>query len=233
MRCRTPSADMSKCSEASLMVIRRMVTPYPPRMAAVWRSYGCMIAALGRTGPCEAGESCRLWVVRNPSGRAHGVQRLSASVVEEGFQEMIARIRRDVDSWVILVAVFVLVLAASPVPGAFRGVAGILAGALVTVAVGQYYYRRAERDLREAPGALRRESAEARHYTDALISYLEAAGVIEVRRASQGRPLRIVPLRGRAVGSSGASASFAVGGEGPPPDEEDKPNYKPSPGDEY
>lgn len=97
---------------------------------------------------------------------------------------MIARILKDVDRRVIFGAVLFLLAAVLPL-GAFRGFAGILAGALVTVAVGQYYHRRAARELRREADSLRRESEEARHYTDALISYLEDAGVIEVIRDSQ------------------------------------------------
>lgn len=146
---------------------------------------------------------------------------------------MMRRVLREIDSRVIVGAFLLLVAAILPI-GAFRGFAGILAGALVTVAVGQYYHRRASRELRSEAEALRRESEEARHYTDALITHLESAGVIEVvRRSPSGRPgkrwVRVVESR---VGPIGTSASYTLGGGDSPSDKEAKPGSKSVPTDE-
>lgn len=166
---------------------------------------------------------------------------------------MIARIRRHVDEGAVIAgrhvdgavmagayltagACIFSVLAAIPILGAFRGGAGILAGALVTVAVGQYFHRRASRDLRKEADALRRESEKNRYYTDALISNLEAGGVIEVRRDSQGHPIKIQLLKSR---DPQHRAAIEIGGGGtlgeqedPPSGKEDKPSSESAPADE-
>jgi hypothetical protein len=75
-------------------------------------------------------------------------------------------------------------------------VVGIVLGGLIAY----YFFRQASKELRGEADALRRETEDARHYVNALISYLEAAGQIEVVRDEGGGPIqtRIVSLIGLA-----------------------------------
>jgi hypothetical protein len=75
-------------------------------------------------------------------------------------------------------------------------VVGIVLGGLIAY----YFFRQVSNELRAEADALRRETEDARHYVNALISYLEAAGQIEVVRDEGGRPIqtKIVALRGLA-----------------------------------
>jgi hypothetical protein len=75
-------------------------------------------------------------------------------------------------------------------------VAGIALGGLIAY----YFSRQASKELQAETDALRRETEDARHFVNALISYLEAAGQIEVVRDEAGRPIqtKIVRLKGVA-----------------------------------
>jgi hypothetical protein len=56
---------------------------------------------------------------------------------------------------------------------------------------------------------MRREIEDARHYVNTLISYLESAGQITVRRDETGRPIEVQILRGGGIASSQAMSSAA------------------------
>jgi hypothetical protein len=74
-------------------------------------------------------------------------------------------------------------------------VVGVVLGGLIAY----YYSSQASKELRREANALRRETEEARHYINALISYLEAAGQISVRRDADGRPIQVQILRGGGI----------------------------------
>jgi hypothetical protein len=87
----------------------------------------------------------------------------------------------------------------------------IIIGGLITGLVSRYYYHRASRDmvqeaerLRRETKTVRQETEDVRHYINALISYLEAANVITVRRDEHGRPIevKIIKLEG-TISSTG------------------------------
>jgi hypothetical protein len=84
-------------------------------------------------------------------------------------------------------------------------IAGIVFGGLIAL----YFSRRASEELRREADTLRRETEDARHYVNALISYLEAAGQITVRRDEEGRPLEVRILRASGT-ASGRASSHAV-----------------------
>jgi hypothetical protein len=84
-------------------------------------------------------------------------------------------------------------------------IAGIVFGGLIAL----YFSRRAAEELRREADTLRRETEDARHYVNALISYLEAAGQITVRRDEEGRPLEVRILRTSGT-ASGRASSHAV-----------------------
>jgi hypothetical protein len=65
---------------------------------------------------------------------------------------------------------------------------------------------------------MRRETGDARHYVNALISYLEAAGQIEVVRDEDGRPIqtKIIRLSGTMSGEMGMFGTLTVGRDEPP-----------------
>jgi hypothetical protein len=79
---------------------------------------------------------------------------------------------------------------------------GVVIGGVISL----YFSRRASRELRREADALRREAQEARHYVNSLISYLEAAGQITVRRDELGRPIQVQILRGGGIASPRASS---------------------------
>jgi hypothetical protein len=76
----------------------------------------------------------------------------------------------------------------------------VLVGIVVGGLVAYYFFRQASKELQAEAETLRRETEDARHYVNALISYLEAAGQIEVVRDEDGRPIqtRIIRLEGIA-----------------------------------
>jgi hypothetical protein len=94
-------------------------------------------------------------------------------------------------------------------------VAGIVFGGIVSALISYIFSQRASKELRTEADDLRRETEDVRHYVDALISYLEAAGAIEVRRDDAGRPIetRIIRLSAGVTGVSGMSANLSVGEE--------------------
>jgi hypothetical protein len=65
-------------------------------------------------------------------------------------------------------------------------VAGVMLGGLIAY----YFFRRASSEVQAEADALRRETENARHYFNGLISYLENAGQIEVVRDEDGRPIQ-------------------------------------------
>jgi|SRR5215216_675799 len=100
-------------------------------------------------------------------------------------------------------------------------VASIVFGGIVSAVISYYFARRASRELRREADGLRRETEDVRHYVNALISYLEAAGSIEVRRDEAGRPIdvRIIYLSGTISGGGSMSGNLTVG-EGDQPEGE-------------
>jgi hypothetical protein len=74
---------------------------------------------------------------------------------------------------------------------------GIVVGGLVAY----YFFRRASKELQAEAETLRRETEDARHYVNALISYLEAAGQIEVVRDEDGRPIQTRIIRLESIAS--------------------------------
>jgi hypothetical protein len=85
-------------------------------------------------------------------------------------------------------------------------VAGVVLGGLIAY----YYSGHASKELRREADALRRETEDARHYVNALISYLEAAGQISVRRDADSRPIQVQILRGGGDIASPRASSQAV-----------------------
>jgi hypothetical protein len=94
---------------------------------------------------------------------------------------------------------------------------GILVGGLITFVVSRHYYQRASQDLQTEAEDLRQETREARHYVNALITYLESAGLINVTRDQDGKPREIhfiYPAGGRPTGGAGKPGSRSA--EDPP-----------------
>jgi YD repeat-containing protein len=91
-------------------------------------------------------------------------------------------------------------------------VAGIVFGGIVSAVISYVFAQRASRELREEADALRHETEDVWHYVNALISYLEAAGEIEVRRDDAGRPIETHIIRASAaiIGTSGMIATPTV-----------------------
>ncbi len=83
-------------------------------------------------------------------------------------------------------------------------VAGIALGGLIAY----YFSRQASRELQAE--ALRRETEDARHYVNALISYLEAAGQIEVVRDEAGRPIQTKIVRLKGIASEEEAGQLTV-----------------------
>jgi len=90
-------------------------------------------------------------------------------------------------------------------------VAGIVFGGIVSAAISYVFAQRASKELRVEADALRRETEDVRHYINALITYLEAAGIIEVVRDDAGRPIETRIIRAsasmRGTGSMSATAT--------------------------
>jgi hypothetical protein len=100
---------------------------------------------------------------------------------------------------------------------------GIVIGGAITAWVAQHYYQRASEDLRAEAEKLRRETEDVKHYTDALITYLEAAGAIHpVPRDDAGNPIRteIVPMGVASLEARGESAEVTVDEDKPPEGEQ-------------
>jgi hypothetical protein len=91
-------------------------------------------------------------------------------------------------------------------------VAGIVFGGIVSAVLSYVFAQRASRELRKEADALRHETEDVRHYVNALISYLEAAREIEVRRDDAGRPIETHIIRASAaiIGTSGMIATPTV-----------------------
>jgi hypothetical protein len=133
--------------------------------------------------------------------------------------------------------VLVIILAATVSYDVLLALVGIIIGGAITFAASRYYYQRASDDLRkeaeqlrrkteDAAGRLARETKVVRHYINALITYLEAAGVISVVRNEEGVPIEttIISLSGASLGVSGLAATIKV--DDPPEGEggEDAPD---------
>jgi hypothetical protein len=86
---------------------------------------------------------------------------------------------------------------------------GIVVGGLIAY----YFSRQASKELRAEAETMRRETEDARHYVNTLISYLEAAGQIEVVRDEDGRPIqtKIIRLSGTMGGEMGVFGTLTVG----------------------
>jgi hypothetical protein len=89
---------------------------------------------------------------------------------------------------------------------------GIVVGGLVAY----YFSRQASKELQAEAETLRRETEDARHYVNALISYLEAAGQIEVVRGEDGRPIQTRIIRPGGIASEEEVWSPTVTQEEPP-----------------
>jgi hypothetical protein len=91
-------------------------------------------------------------------------------------------------------------------------VAGIVVGGIISAVISYIFAQQASKELREEADGLRRETEDVRHYINALITYLEAAGEISVVRNEAGRPIetQIIRLSAGAVGVSGLSATVTV-----------------------
>jgi hypothetical protein len=106
-------------------------------------------------------------------------------------------------------------------------VASIALGGLISAVISWIFARRASKELRAEAAALRRETEDVRHYINALITYLEAAGVISVVRDENGRPIEttIIGLSPAELGARGLPATIKVDdppeGEGPAHHDED------------
>jgi gas vesicle protein len=91
-------------------------------------------------------------------------------------------------------------------------VLGIVFGGLISAAISYIFARKASKELRAEAYALRRETEDVRHYINALITYLEAAGATSVVRDEEGRPIetRISHLSEAVLGVSGLPATIKV-----------------------
>jgi hypothetical protein len=107
-------------------------------------------------------------------------------------------------------------------------VAGIVFGGIISAAISYYFARKSTQELRAVADGLRRETEDVRHYINALITYLEAAGAISVVRDESERPIetRITRMSVATLGASGLPATVKVddppegeGGEAAPKDE--------------
>lgn len=109
-------------------------------------------------------------------------------------------------------------------------VVGVVVGGIISAAISYYFARKASKVLCKEAGGLLRETEDVRHYVNTLISYLEAAGTIEVVRDQAGRPIEIRIIKASAAmsGTGGMSATPTVvhheqpEGEGSVPDEGDE-----------
>ena len=102
-------------------------------------------------------------------------------------------------------------------------VLGIVFGGLISAAISYIFARKASKELREEAARLRRETEDVKHYTDALITYLEAAGAIHpVPRDDAGKPIRteIVPMGVASLEARGESAEVTVDEDKPPEGEQ-------------
>src|SRR5918998_494821 len=88
-----------------------------------------------------------------------------------------------------------------------------LLGAAISAGLSWYFYQQASDDLRNEAEQLRRETKDVQHYTDALITYLDAAGAIHpVARDEAGKPIPtvITRLSHAELGASGMAAEVTV-----------------------
>jgi hypothetical protein len=69
-------------------------------------------------------------------------------------------------------------------------------GGIISAVILYYFARRASKELRTEADGLRRETEDVRHYVDALISYLEAAGAS--RCATRRRTASLTKRRARS-----------------------------------
>ena len=91
---------------------------------------------------------------------------------------------------------------------------GAFLGGLISWLITWWYSRQGSEELR-------REAEDVRHYVNALISYLEGAGVIRVVRDDNDRPIetKIIRISGISGGEGGMSVGLSVGDqEQVPPD---------------
>jgi hypothetical protein len=94
----------------------------------------------------------------------------------------------------------------------YEALGGVLLGAVISGGLSWYFYQQASDDLRKEAEQLRRETEDVRHYINALITYLEEAGVISVVRDENGRPIevRIIKLSAAELGARGLPATIKV-----------------------
>jgi hypothetical protein len=101
----------------------------------------------------------------------------------------------------------------------YEALGGVLLGAAISGGLSWYFYQQASDDLRNEAEQLRRETKGVQHYTDALITYLDAAGAIHpVPRDKAGKPIRteIIRLSPAELGVSGMAAEDTVDEDKPP-----------------
>jgi hypothetical protein len=104
-------------------------------------------------------------------------------VVEEG----VRRLMDKVDIGLIVAAALALGLTALP-SGTLGTVAGVMAGALISLVVARLYYRRAGEELRREAERLRRESEELHLIAMRMLQSTSGGHRVEVLQDEQGRP---------------------------------------------
>lgn len=118
--------------------------------------------------------------------------------------------------WLIVGTALTLVIAVDP-PfgfGSLRIVASLVAGALLTLLVSRYYYRRASEELRSEAAVLRSETAELRHHMRLLMRALQNEGAVEFTW-KEGKPdAHVVRISAASGGVADMSSNPTVGGEG-------------------
>src|SRR5829696_291424 len=103
--------------------------------------------------------------------------------------------------------------------GVLLSLIGVLLGAAISAGFSWYFYQQASDDLRKEAEQLRRETKDVQHYTDALITYLDAAGAIHpVPRDKAGNsiPTEIIRLSHAELGARGQAATVKGGQDKPP-----------------
>jgi hypothetical protein len=112
----------------------------------------------------------------------------------------------------------------------YEALGGVLLGAAISAGLSWHFYRQASDDLRNEAERLRRKTEEVAErlarkteevkvYADALLTYLQAAGVIHhhVPRDEAGNPIlpTIISMSAAEIGASGQAATVKGGQDKP------------------